>query len=161
MKCVSQILSRAIGAFGRDRRGNVAAVFPMGAPPLIAFVGASNDYSRANSMRTRLQDALDSTALMLSKEASVDTSTQLQANAVSYFNALFHDSTAQNIQITASYTMTGGSKVVVGGTASVPTNFMKVLGYQYITVGGSSTTTWGSNRLRVALVLDNTGSMAD
>jgi hypothetical protein len=50
---------------------------------------------------------------------------------------------------------------VVGGTASVPTNFMKVLGFQSIAIGGSSTATWGSNRLRVALVLDNTGSMAD
>ena len=30
-----------------------------------------------------------------------------------------------------------------------------------ITINGSSTTTWGSTRLRVALVLDNTGSMAD
>jgi hypothetical protein len=38
---------------------------------------------------------------------------------------------------------------------------MKVLGFQSVAIGGSSTATWGSNRLRVALVLDNTGSMAD
>jgi hypothetical protein len=46
----------------------------------------------------------------------------------------------------------------------VPTTFIRVLGpssMQNITVTGSSTTKWGSTRLRVALVLDNTGSMAD
>ena len=46
----------------------------------------------------------------------------------------------------------------------MPTTFLRVLGpssMQNITVTGSSTTKWGSTRLRVALVLDNTGSMAD
>ena len=36
-----------------------------------------------------------------------------------------------------------------------------MIGYQNITVNGSSTAKWGSTRLRVALALDNTGSMAD
>jgi len=43
----------------------------------------------------------------------------------------------------------------------VPTVFMGVMGYSKITVAGSSTAKWGSQRLRVALALDNTGSMAD
>ena len=42
----------------------------------------------------------------------------------------------------------------------MPTTFLAVLGYNSISIGGSSTTKWGSTRLRVALVLDNTGSMA-
>src|SRR3954454_6707508 len=128
--------------------------------PLIGFVGASIDYSRANSLRTKLQDALDSTALMLSKEAATDTSTQLQANALEYFNALFNESGVNSISISASYTTTGGNQVLVSGSGTMPTNFMKVLGFQNITIGGSSTASWGSSRLRVALVLDNTGSMA-
>ena len=37
--------------------------------PLIGAVGAAVDYSRANSARTAMQAALDSTALMLSKDA--------------------------------------------------------------------------------------------
>jgi len=39
--------------------------------------------------------------------------------------------------------------------------FMGVMGFSKITVNGSSTAKWGSERLRVALALDNTGSMAD
>src|SRR4029077_12320232 len=47
------------------------------------------------------------------------------------------------------------------GAAQVPTKFLGVIGYQNINVNGSSMSKWGTTRLRVALVLDNTGSMAD
>jgi Flp pilus assembly protein TadG len=161
MKFIRGFVRSATFAFRRDKRANVAVIFAIAVIPLIGFVGASIDYSRAVTLRTKLQDALDSTALMLAKEAPNETSSVLQANAVKYFNALFNDSGAGNISITASYTTSGGSQVLVSGSGSVPTSFMKVLGYQNITIGGTSTTKWGSNRLRVALVLDNTGSMAE
>jgi Flp pilus assembly protein TadG len=151
---------KSAAQFRADRRGNIAVIFALATMPIIGMVGTSIDYSRANSLKTKFQDALDSTALMLAKEASTDTSSTLQTNAVKYFNALFNQASVTNISISAAYTMDGGSKVVVSGTGNVPTNFMKVLGYNNITIGGTSTTTWGSNRLRVALVLDNTGSMA-
>ena len=56
---------------------------------------------------------------------------------------------------------TGGSKVTLTGSATVATNFLSVLGYRARSPSAASTTsTWGNTRLRVALVLDNTGSMA-
>jgi uncharacterized protein YegL len=53
-----------------------------------------------------------------------------------------------------------GSKVVLNGTAAVNTNFLSLLGSPQLNITASTTSTWGNNRLRVALVLDNTGSMA-
>ena len=44
-----------------------------------------------------MQAALDSTALMLSKEATADTSGQLQTNALKYFDALFTRPAAASI----------------------------------------------------------------
>ncbi len=44
---------------------------------------------------------------------------------------------------------------------SLPAEFVKVLGFDTFTVKATSTAKWGITRLRVALVLDNTGSMAD
>ena len=41
------------------------------------FVGAAVDYSHGNAVKTQLQAAADSTALMLSKTASTLTTTQL------------------------------------------------------------------------------------
>ena len=150
-----------LAGFARAKAGNVAITFAIATLPVIGGVGAAVDYSHANSVKGALQAALDSTALMLSKEAVNDTSSALQTNASKYFNALFTKPEAKNISLTATYTTTGGSQVVVNGQVDVPTVFMGVMGYSKITVSGSSTAKWGSQRLRVALVLDNTGSMAD
>ena len=147
-------------AFRGAREGNVATIFAIAIVPMLAFVGAAVDFGTANSVRANLQVALDATALMLSKEAATDTPTQLQENAKKYFAALYNQSNTTNITVDASYTTGGGAAVVVTGSASVPTTFLAVLGYNSISIGGSSTTKWGSSRLRVALVLDNTGSMA-
>ena len=60
-----QIMKR----FWRNREGGAAPMLALAAIPLMASVGAAIDYSRASSVRTSFQAALDSTALMLSKEA--------------------------------------------------------------------------------------------
>ena len=104
--------------------------------------------------------ALDSTALMTSKSAASLTSAQVQTTAQSYFLAMFTRPEAKNIIITASYSNSGGSSVVVTGSADMDTAFIGILGYKTITVTGTSIVKWGSARLRVALVLDTTGSMA-
>jgi Flp pilus assembly protein TadG len=154
-------LFRALGAFRGARAGNVAITFALATLPIIGTVGFAVDYSHANSIKVAMQAALDSTALMLSKDAATTTSSALQTKALSYFQALFTKPEATNITITATYTSTGGSAVVVNGSALVPTHFLGIIGYNNITVNGSSTAKWGSARLRVALALDNTGSMAD
>jgi Flp pilus assembly protein TadG len=141
--------------------GNVAITFAIATLPIVGSVGFAVDYSHANSVKAALQSAVDATAMMLSKEASADTSSQLQTNALKYFTALFTRPEAQNVTITTTYTTSGGTQIVVNGSAQVPTTFLGIVGYNNITVGGSSTVKWGSSRLRVALALDNTGSMAN
>jgi Flp pilus assembly protein TadG len=154
-------LSRLLCRFRRERKGNVAVIFALALIPILGFVGAAVDFSQANDVKTNFQTALDSTALMLAKDAPNLTASELNTKAQDYFNALFERAQATGIKVNATYTTTGGSSVVVSGTAEVPTTFMSILGFKEITIGGSSTTKWGSERLRVALVLDNTGSMAD
>ena len=149
----------ALRAFARAREGNVAVLFAIALIPVVAATGAAVDFSRANSVKADLQAALDATALMLSKEAASDTYNQLQTNALAYFKANFNRPGTENIGISATYSSTAGSSLVVNGSVSVPTDFMSVLGYNAVTVTSSSTAQWGTNRLRVSLVLDNTGSM--
>ena len=154
-------LYRKFTSFAAARGGNVVITFALATLPILGFVGAAVDYSRANSVKAAMQTALDSTALMLSKEASTDTEDQLKANALKYFTALFNRPEAKNIAISVAYNTDGGSKVVISATAQLPADFTKILGYDMFNVIASSTSKWGINRLRVALVLDNTGSMAD
>ena len=150
----------ALRAFRVAHAGNVAITFALATLPIIATVGFAVDYSRANSVKVALQAALDSTALMLSKEASKDTNTQLQTNAQNYFLALFTRPEAKNVTVTANFT-TGATAMVVTAMAEVPTSLLGIIGIDKIDVTSSSTSKWGETRLRVALVLDNTGSMAD
>ena len=51
--------------------------------------------------------------------------------------------------------------MVVTGSATLATDFLRVVGFPQIHFNTSSTTTWGGTRLRVAMALDVTGSMAD
>ena len=164
MKRVVSLVRLAMRNFARADDGNVAIIFGLAVIPILAFVGAAIDYSRANAVRAVLQSALDATTLRLSKEAPSDTTTQLQTNAQNYFLAQFTPEQtkygATNATFTVNYTSAGGTSVVMKASADVPTTFLSILGYTKIKVGSSSTAKWGSSRLRVALVLDNTGSMA-
>jgi Flp pilus assembly protein TadG len=151
-----QILS-----FGGNRDGNIAMIFALCSLPVVGMMGAAVDYSRANAVKADLQSALDATALMVSKSAPNLTATELQTAANSYFAALFQSAEAGTTTITATYTSTN-STVKVDGITSVNTDFIGVLGpsFKNLPVNGSASVSWGSSRLRVALALDNTGSMA-
>jgi Flp pilus assembly protein TadG len=152
--------------FGAAREANIAVTFAIAILPILGFVGAAIDYSRAANARSSMQAALDSTSLMLSKDLSTGTITQsdISTKAVSYFNALYTNKDAQDVSITAIYTPgsgTTGSSVKVDGSGSIVTDFMKVAGFPTMGYNATSTSTWGTSLLRVALVLDNTGSMND
>jgi Flp pilus assembly protein TadG len=152
---------RALRNFGSARGGNVAITFALAALPIVGGVGAAVDFSHANAVKVSLQSALDSTALMLSRDAATLDKNDLDSKALAYFKALFNKPEGTNVQISATYTASGGASVRVDGEADVPTTFMGIVGYNTINVTGSATAKWGSSRLRVALVLDTTGSMAD
>ncbi len=153
---------RTSSRFARSERGNVAMMFAAALLPMMAFIGAAIDYSRAVNVRSAMQAAVDSTALMISKDAASMTSAQISAKATQYFNALFNRPEASGVTISTVYTAnTGsGSTVAITGSGSIATEFMKMVGYPTLAMNVSSTTTWGSSKLRVALVLDNTGSMS-
>lgn len=156
----------AIGRFAAAREGNIAVIFALSAIPIITFVGAAIDYTRATTARTSMQAALDSTALMLSKDLTAGTIStgDIQTKASEYFAALYTNKDAIAPGVTAVYTPPTGStaaKIVLTGTGSIATDFMRVAGYNNLGFGTAATTTWGNVRMRVALVLDVTGSMAD
>jgi Flp pilus assembly protein TadG len=147
------------------REGNIAVTFAVALVPILGFVGAAIDYTRANSARSSMQAALDSTALMLSKDLSqgIITTSQITAKAQSYFTALYTNSDAKSVSVNATYTASSsmGSTIQVNGSAAVTTDFLKVAGFPNINFNTSSTAAWGNVRMRVAMALDNTGSMAD
>jgi Flp pilus assembly protein TadG len=146
--------------FLRDRRGGVAPMFALAMIPVIGLVGAAVDYSRANSLRTKVQSALDATALAMARSAPNLTESQLQTQTKDYFTTLFNKPELKNLSVTATYSTTNGSQLMITANGSVDTTFTRVMGFNSLNVGSSATIKWGNQRLRVALVLDTTGSMA-
>ena len=67
--------------FVRADQGNIAVLFAVAAVPILSFVGAAIDYTRANSARSSMQAALDSTALMLAKDLTDGTINASQITA--------------------------------------------------------------------------------
>jgi Flp pilus assembly protein TadG len=166
---IREAAKRFVGA----NDGNIAVIFTIAAIPIISFVGAAIDYSRANAARSAMQAAMDSTALMISKDLSSGkiNASQIQTAAQSYFTALYtnKDATPPAVPtgptVTATYTPNNGSlgnTIALSASGTINTDFMKVLGSNFNTMGfrTTSTTAWGNVKMRVALVLDNTGSMS-
>ena len=151
----------ARGKFHRDDRGGIAIIFAIALVPLLGFVGAAVDYSRAAAARTKMQEALDATALMAAKDAPTLSASALTTRATGYFNALF-TTPVGNPQFTFTYTPASGgtaANVAVTASGTIQTDFLKMVGHPSLAIGTSSTATWSNTRMRVALALDNTGSM--
>jgi len=151
--------------FYASEQGNIALLFGILAVPILSFVGAAIDYTRANTARSAMQAALDSVSTMLAKDLSDGTITAAQINtkAQAYFTALYNNKEAKAVTVSAVYTASTsqGSTIVVSGSGNVTTDFMKVAGFPKINFDSSSTAAWGNVRMRVALALDVTGSMND
>lgn len=156
---------KLIADFCASNHGNIAILFGIAAIPIVCFVGAAVDYTRANKARSSMQAALDSTALMLAKDLSSNTITASDINtkAQAYFKALYNNVEAKAVTVSATYTAptSSGSNIVVNGAGNVDTTFMKIVGFPKIDFNTSSTSVWGNVKMRVAIALDVTGSMDD
>jgi Flp pilus assembly protein TadG len=158
-------IRQAAERFAGANQGNIAVIFAIALLPILSFIGAAIDYTRANSARSSMQAALDSTALMLSKDFSEGriSESQIEAKAQAYFAALYTNTDANSVSVHAVYTPSTsmGSTIQVTGSGAVTTQFMKVAGFPNISFNTASTSAWGNVRMRVAIALDNTGSMRD
>ena len=151
------------GRFFKDRKGNVAPMLALSMIPIVGAVSAAVDYSRANATRTAMQSALDATGLMLSKEAQGLGTADLTTKASDYFNALFTDTNAKNVQLTSTLQnpSTGMYELTLKVSATVSTSFTRAVGQSDIGIAASADVIWGIKKLNLALALDNTGSMAN
>ena len=103
-------------------------MFALAIIPVVGLVGASVDYSRANSVKAGMQAALDATALAMAKLAPTLTQTQLQTKTTAYFQAMFSHPEAKNLVVTPTYSTTGGTQLKITISATIDTAFMKVMG---------------------------------
>lgn len=153
-------LRHMIRRFREDQRGNILMLFGLSLVPLIGVVGVAVDYSRASNARQALNAAIDSAALMAARDAQKLTDAQLTAR----INAWLKDNLPPEVQsefTAATVTIDRTARTVkIVANADVPTTVARVLGSEKLPVSSTSQSTWGTNTIELALVLDNTGSMA-
>src|SRR4029079_4865260 len=138
-------LSNTLRAFRLANCGKFGMTFGLAFVPAVGLSGAAIDYSRTNSVKAGMQTAVDATALMLAKEAPTGGQAKVQADAPKFFAANFNRPDVVNATATATYNPGTTSTLFVNGSATVPTAFMKVFGYNDITVTATATAKWGNS----------------
>jgi Flp pilus assembly protein TadG len=145
--------------FGVDCKGNTAVIFGLAAIPLFGAVGAAIDYSAANSARTELQTAADSSALAVAKEAYKLSSSQISQKGSDYFNANFRRSNTQIKQVTTTYSPSN-STVTVKANGTVKPAFMELFHVSEMPIGVQALAVAANDGMGCVLSLSSTASGA-
>ena len=146
-----------LARFLRAQGGNSAMVFGLSLVTLLTSAGAGVDFARAMMVRNRVAAALDAAALAVGGQQNLNQQ-QLQSLAQQYFDANYPTS---EIGVLGPVSVSLiGDVISLSVAASVPTTLLKIANFDTIDMGVTNEVTRGSLALEVALVLDNTGSMA-
>lgn len=146
------------GRLRRDQRGAIAVQFALLALPLSVLVFALVDLGRISLQRRQMQDALDAATLMAARSTAI-TDADLDTVGDAAFLA---EITGLNLGLAATnstFKVGTGNKVVGTATGTIKPIIANLWTNGDVTVNAVSEVVRSVNKLEVALVLDNTGSM--
>lgn len=152
-----RVSRRSLRQFARDQRGGVALLFGLALIPLLLGVGVAIDFGRALIVREHLQSGIDAAGLAVGSWVGLSPE-DMSVKAQQYFDANFPPNaigTVSKIDVSSS-----GSEILVKGSASVPTTFMKLANINSIDINAKAVVSVGMGTIEVALALDNSGSMS-
>jgi Flp pilus assembly protein TadG len=170
---ISSRIAALISRFRRNDKANVIVMFAFSLVPILTAVGCATDYSLAVRMRSKMLSAADGASLASISTNSVGylAAIQMTANgpvptAVTDANNIFNGNVAGvpgylNLAVTSTVTKTKSMlKSTVAFSAEVPTTFLSIIGYQTLTIGGTSSSSASLPLyLDFYLMLDVSGSM--
>ncbi len=151
-------LTSGLARFGRNDEGNFAIIFGLLLVPLLSIVSAALDFNTASRDRAILQASLDSASLAVARAPQL-TDSQAGALLRSLVSANY---TSANGRIPA-ISFTRGQDVVSATAVDEVPRLMPLImlpELQTMRIAAASEVRWGTNNIEIALVLDNTGSMA-
>ncbi len=152
--------------FRRDERGNIFVLFGASVIPLLLVMGGAVDVGRYERYKGELMSAVDAAALALARQHDDYTSAQATTFVTNYVNA-FNVTDSQFSLASLSVTkLNNGFHVSAVGrmkTIFLPLTKMTKMGSGIATLDAHiiSEVVNSSNRVELALVFDNTGSMTD
>lgn len=154
----------------RDEAGGVAVLFAVTAPIAVLTIFGSIDYTRITGARVSLQNAADSAALALARNATpATTAAELNAQAPA---ALAAAAGTRSASLTSAVLSNNNTQVCLTAKQSVPSLAARVVGIASTSVQVTSCASTGASggvdngygvsvAYEIALALDNTGSMSN
>ena len=149
-------LAATVRRFLAEEAGAVAVLLVLALVPVLGAIGAAVDLSRAYAVKTRLNYALDAAGLAVGA-SSGDEETLLEI-AQKFFAKNYPEAelgTPSSISL-----IIDGDHITISATASVDTTFLRWISIDQLDVDAYAEILRETKGLEVALVLDNTGSMA-
>lgn len=141
-------------------RGNVMVLYALALIPIVGVAGFAMDMNRQKTVQIRIQAALDTAVLTVARE-SVNSDLDkdaLEAMAQKIFNEAMTGTGSITLGDPVLTETDGVYSLTVSG--SMPTAVMGVLGKPTMPIGNrASAAASAPNKLEMALVLDNSGSM--
>jgi Flp pilus assembly protein TadG len=157
-----RLVTARLRSFRRNTRGNVAVMFTLAVLPVLGFIGSAVDYNLINSTKAKLDATADAAVLVAVNRPSLSISAAAaQAAALNMFNAqpLINGITLNNLAVNVTDSATGRS-ATANYTAQIPTQFMGLMGFNTMSVTGTSTAASAlPTYVDFYLLLDNTPSM--
>lgn len=149
-------MSKWLRQFWRDDTGVSVIVFALSLPVMIAAAGITVDLAQAYNIKTRLGNALDKAALAAGTTSG--TTDEIEEQIRRFVAANYPDDRlGETLNIVA---VVNEMSISVTADARVQTRFMRIFGYNEITVSEESEVIRELSGVEVVLVLDVTGSMA-
>nr|WP_276592812.1 TadE/TadG family type IV pilus assembly protein [Methylobacterium sp. GC_Met_1] len=146
-------------AFRSHHGGNVALLFAFMSVPMLMLGGAAIDYGFATRLEAKLQVSTDSTALLLCQTPMTTSTADLNTLAQTTLNGAMG---ATNLVVDPLTVTSNPRQITLSAHKLSTTFFGKLTGTTRINPGATSQcATPIPKTFEIALVLDNTGSMAE
>jgi Flp pilus assembly protein TadG len=158
MSMCRELLARFALGFARERGGNVAMMWALMGAVLVGLMGITVDFTRAQMLRSQLQNAADGAALVAERSSSLSEEERTAA-ARAFFDAEM-GALADSITSFSVVPLDGGGHQVVV-SSPLQTSLARVVSDNdwNVTVSAEARSDTSPN-YEIALILDTTGSMA-
>ncbi len=150
-------------ALCQDRRGTIAATFAAAVIPTVLAVGSAIDYTRAATLKTKLQAATDAAALAVGGTIGEKTDGEIRARATTEFLAHMagQGEGAKLDDIQPIVVSEGRTKLTLNTQVTYTPRMIRIPGMESVVLKAQSQTLVSNLDYEIALVFDNSGSMAD
>ncbi len=150
--------ARDLGTFlGRDQAGGVIVFLAFAIVPLVGFIGIATDTARGYLVKSRLSSALDAAGLAGGKVFFSET----RDDDIRMFFDANYPQGFMSSEVSGPDIVADGAaeKLTLSATATVPTSFMRIFGFEEMTVYAEAEVTRKMKALDVVLAIDISGSM--